>query len=502
MTTFRLPIKVLLVAAMLTTACKHTLEVNPTHLVPEEHMWTTKNDARSAVFATYGLFRAALADNNAYLVYGELRAGDFKSATRSDLNAVAANQLNATTATLEGWKNWRRFYAVIAQANLCLEKLSLVQQHDFRYTSEEMKLDIANIRFLRALTYFYLVRIWGDVPLLINTGDGSFKPVKRESQDKVLGQATQDALAALAALPWNYSDDSPELLSPYWGQQGGQWQGVIGSKGAAYTLLAHIAAWQGDYLAAEKYAHIAIDNKARGGYSFVDATTLTAAGGPFSGQGADVILALPFNSSYQESSGSGHIEDWTLSEPYISRVTPDIYVPNDTILRIFNEANDSRFKVTAGGVATGNYFTGFGNPMPMFTKIKQLSIAGANPLRMFQSAIIIFRYEELVLLRAEALLFLGKNEDAILQLNGVRGQRNLPDYTPAIGNLADAILQERRRELLGEGWRWYDLVRFEKLGVYTGLKPADIAQGAQWWPVSKEVLSSGKEITQNKFWQQ
>lgn len=219
MTTFRLPIKVLLVAAMLTTACKHTLEVNPTHLVPEEHMWTTKNDARSAVFATYGLFRAALADNNAYLVYGELRAGDFKSGSRSDLSAVASNQLNATTTTLEGWKSWRRFYAVIAQANLCLEKLSLVHQNDFRYTPEEMKLDIANIRFIRALTYFYLVRIWGDVPLLINTGDGSFKPVKRESQDKVLGQASRDALAALAALPWNYTDNSPELLSPYWDNQ-------------------------------------------------------------------------------------------------------------------------------------------------------------------------------------------------------------------------------------------------------------------------------------------
>lgn len=489
-------------ATLFTTACKHTLEVDPTHLVPEEHMWTTKNDARSAVFATYGLFRAALADNNAYLVYGEMRAGDFKSTTRSDLNAVTSNQLNATSTALEEWKNWRRFYAAIAQANLCLEKLSLVHKNDFRYTAEEMKLDIANVRFMRALTYFYLVRIWGDVPLLTNTGDGNFTPVKRSPADKVLELAAQDATVALAGLPWNYSDISPEMPSPYWAQPGSLWKGIVATKGAAYTLLAHIAAWKGDYLTTEKYTRLAIDNKSKGGYTFVNTAGLTGDAGTFSGAGDNIIFALPFKNIYQESSGSGHIEDWSLAEPYISRITPDIYVPNDTILRIFNESNDERFKVTDGGVAAGSYFTGFGNPIPLFTKIKQLSVSGSNPLRMFQSAIIVFRYEELVLLRAEALLFLGKDADAILQLNGVRAQRGLPDYTAAKGPLRNALLQERRRELLGEGWRWYDLVRFESLGAYTGLKPADIANGAQWWPVSKAVLSVNSEITQNKFWQQ
>jgi hypothetical protein len=502
MTTLRIYITVLLAAALLTSACRRTLEVDPTHLVPEQHMWTTKNDARSAVFGAYGLFRAALADNNAWLAYGELRAGDFSSAARSDLNALATNQLNATSPALEQWKSWRRFYAVVAQTNLCLEKLPLVHEQDFRYTLEEQKLDIANVRFMRALTYFYLVRIWGDVPLLNNTGDGSFSPVKRVSQDTVLAVASQDALTALADLPWNYSEISPEMPSPYWSQPGSVWKGILGTKGAAYTLLAHIAAWKGDYLSAEAYARQAMDNKAKGNYNFADIATLTADGGTFGGQGPDVIFALPFNNIYQESSASGHIENWTLADPYISRVTPDIYVSNDTILRIFNEPGDGRFKVTEGGVSAGNYFSGFGNPMPVFTKIKQMSITGNDPLRMFQSAIVIFRYEELVLLRAEALLFLGKTEDAIQQLNSVRGQRGLPDYTAAQGPLSNAILQERRRELLGEGWRWYDLVRFEKLGAFTGLQPADIARGAQWWPVAADVLSSSPQIGQNKFWQQ
>ncbi|CAL1519837.1 RagB/SusD family nutrient uptake outer membrane protein [Chitinophaga sp. MM2321] len=502
MTNIRLHIKILLAATILMVSCKHTLELDPTHLVPDAQMWRTKNDARSAVFATYGMFRAALADNNAYLAYGELRGGDFSSASRSDLDAVTGNQLNATYTTLENWKNWRRFYAAIAQANLCLEKLSLVHENDFRYTVEEMKLDIANIRFLRALTYFYLVRIWGDVPMVTTTTDGSFTPVQRESQAKILAMAGQDATAAAAGLPWQYNQQYPEQQSPYWGQGGALWKGVIASKGAAYALLAHIAAWSGDYLVTEKYTRLAIDNKAAGGYTFADVATLTGVDGTFAGQAPNVIFALPFNKTYQESSAGGHIEDWALAEPFISRVSPDIYVSNDSILRIFNEPGDLRFKVGDGGAASGNYFTGFGNPLPMFTKIKQLSITGADPLRSFQSAIIIFRYEELVLLRAEAMLFLSKNPDAIQLLNSVRAQRGLPAFKATDGNLAQAILQERRRELLGEGWRWYDLVRFDKLTDYSRFTSADIAAGAQWWPVAKDVLDGSKQIIQNKFWQQ
>lgn len=460
-------------------------------------MWTTRNDARSAVFGTYGLLRAALADNNAWLAYGELRGGDFKSAARMDLSQVTVNQLNATSPALEQWKNWRRFYAAVAQANLCLEKLSLVHQNDFRYTTEELQLDQAHIHFLRALTYFHLVRIWGDVPLLLHTGDGSFAPMKRESQARVLDAAMRDALAAADNLPWNYATLSTELKSPYWGQNGAVWKGVVATKGAAYTLLAHIAAWKGDYLTTEKYTRLTLDNRTLANYSYADIATLTGDGGTFGGQAGNVIFALPFNNLYQESSASGHIEDWTLSEPYITRVRPDVYVSNDTILKIFSEPNDNRFKVTDGGTAAGNYFSGFGNAMPMFTKIKQMAVSGANPLRLFQSAIVIFRYEELVLLRAEALYFLGKNEDAILQLNGVRAQRGLPDYTAAVGPLNWVILQERRRELLGEGWRWYDLARFDRLPM----KPADMANGALYWPIAQDVLSSSPLVEQNKFWQ-
>lgn len=492
----------LLVIALFMPSCKKTLDVSSTHLVPVAQMWKTKNDARSAVFATYGLFRAALADNNAWFVYGELRSGDFVSVSRTDLKAVSSNNLNATSSIMEGWKNWRRFYAAIVQADLCLEKLELVHQNDFRYTDDELKLDIANVRFLRAMTYFYLVRIWGDVPLVINVSEGDFKQLKREDKEKVLDFATQEALKAVIDLPWQYNGKYPEQQGNYWEQNGTFWKGKLATKGAAYDLLAHISAWRGNYLEVAKYTATIMDNNSAGNYNFINTSTLTnTQGGVFGGQADDIIFALPFNKDYQESSSTGHIESWTLALPYIARQIPDIYIPNDTILNIFQEQGDQRFSINEiSGSTQGNYFTAFGSPVPIFSKIRALSVTGNNPLNNFQSAIVIFRYEEVVLLRAEALFYLRKSSDAIALLNSIRTRRGLEEFKPGDGPLEEAIFQERRRELLGEGWRWFDMVRFGKTSDYTGLTLQDIQKGALLWPISNDILSGNSQISQNSYW--
>lgn len=482
-------------------SCNKDLDVAPTHFVPINQMWKTKNDARSALFATYGLMRAALADNNAYLAYGELRAGDFSGISNSDLNAAVTSNLNATSTTLESWKSWRRFYAVIAQANLCTEKLAVVHENDFRYTDDELALDLANVRFLRALAYFYLVRIWGDVPLVTSASEGGFLPVQRVDKQRILDYALQETEAVADHLPWQYNGNFPEQQGNYWDQQPGYWNGIIATKATAYALMAHIAAWEGDYLSSANYTAMIMNNKSSGGYDFVSTDDLTnSQGGVFLGQAADIILALPFNKDFQESSKTGHIEAWTLAAPYINRQVPELYVPNDTILSIFSEQGDERFSVNENGTSAGNYFTSFGNPVPIFSKIRELSTSGDHPLENYQSAIVIFRYEEIVLLRAESLLFLGRTDEAVQLLNSVRSHRGLAELDGSEGPLDEAILAERRRELLGEGWRWYDLIRFNKLSQYTKLTSQEVKQGAWLWPISKEILRDAPGMNQNAFW--
>lgn len=489
------------IVLFVSVSCRKMLDVPSTHLVPVNQMWKSKNDARSALFATYGLMRAALANNNAYFVYGEMRAGDFLSTSNADLRAVLSNDLNATSSVMEDWKNWRRFYAVIAQANLCMTNLETVHQNDFRYTEDELKLDLANVRFIRALAYFYLVRIWGDVPLITNLPGNNFNEVKREDQHKVLDFAMQEVLEALNDLPWQYNGSFPEQQGLYWGQSASFWKGKIATKGSAYSLLAHLAAWRGNYLDAARYTKKITDNISLSGFDWSYTSTLTNPdGGVFKGQSDDIIFFLSTYSEYQESSATGHIEAWTLALPYINRQVPIIYVPNDTIVNVFNETGDERFYIDTNGVSHGNYFTGFGSPAPVFSKIRLLSVSGENPMQNYESGIVLFRYEEIELLQAEALYFLGNSDEAIHWLNAVRSQRGLPDYKEGKDELGDAILNERRRELMGEGWRWYDLIRFNKVTQYSSLTPGDIEGGVLLWPIATDVLDHTPGMMQNDYW--
>ncbi|WP_316817216.1 RagB/SusD family nutrient uptake outer membrane protein [Pedobacter nyackensis] len=494
----------LLVTCLITlseTGCKKSLDINSTNMVKTDQMWKVKNDARSAVFATYGLLRAALSNENAFFAYGELRGGDFSVTNRQDISSVVNQDLNADYGAMSEWKDWRRFYAVIAQANLCLEKLSLVTKNDFRYREEDLKLDMANVRFLRALSYFYIARIWGNAPLIRSNTEGSFTEKTQASEADLLSFAAAETADAAKDLPWRYDGKGPEQLGLYYGQTSAQLQSIIATKAAAYALAAHIAAWQGDYATTEKNCELVIDNNANGGYNTTSTGNLTSSSGIFSGQGFSVIFSINFAAKNQEASIKGHVEDWTLSEPFIAKKTPDIYIPKDSILKIFNESNDARFSLAADGSTVGSYFTNFSNSIPMFSKIKNLSVSQTPVFRSYQSAIVIFRLEEIMLLRAEAKVFLNYKADAVTYLNQVRTIRGLSEFASTDGNtILETIFKERRRELLGEGWRWYDLIRLKKVKAFTKLTDADIAMGATKWPISKSALNNNGKLVQNKFW--
>ncbi len=482
-------------------SCKKTLDVDSTSLVTTDQMWKVKNDARSAVFATYGLMRAALSNENAFFVYGELRGGDFSVTSRQDIASVVKQDLNAEYGAMAEWKDWRRFYAVIVQANLCIEKLQLVTKADFRYRAEDLKLDIANVRFLRALAYFYLARIWGNVPLIRANAEGDFTERSQSSEADILAFAGTEAAEAAVDLPWRYNGTFPEQQGQYYAQSDAQLRSIIATKAAAYALAAHIAALQGDYATTEKNCRLIVDNSSNGGYAVSAAADLSSATGVFSGQGFSVIFSINFAAKNQEASIKGHVEDWTLSEPFIAKKTADIYVPKDSIIKIFNEANDARFSLAADGSTVGNYFTNFSNSAPMFSKIKNLSVSQVPVFKSYQSAIVIFRLEEILLLRAEADVFLNYTSDALVNLNKVRTNRGLTEFLSTDkAAILQSVIKERRRELLGEGWRWFDLVRLKQVKNFTKLTTEDIAAGAAKWPISKVTLNNNSKLIQNNFW--
>jgi hypothetical protein len=532
-------ITTVLIALTASFSCKKVENVKSPHLQTEVQNWKTIADGRTNLFGAYGLMRSALASDNTQWLMGDLRNGDFVSTGREDFNAIIEGRLNASFPIINRLSNWRRFYAVINACSIFIERSGEILANDARYTELNNKVDIAQAKALRALAYFYLVRIWGDVPLFTSSNDGQFAQLPRTSQARVLSFCKTELMEAAQVLPFRYGSNDPILPGDYYGAQLGQWQGAALTRISAYCLLAHIAAWEKNYIDCEVYTKFVLDNYPKLGnggagtarYLTINELTATfpdAASqqvNPFGYKSQTQLIGFSFEYGSSAATATGHIEELTLAAPIIPKTKPEIFVPKDSINVIFRDPRDLRFSVDE--VATTDarrndkyaivyqpyYFTNYSSERPIFSKIRAIADnkASGNFL-MYSSAILFTRLEEITLLRAEALAVLNRRGDAINALNRATQLRGVsPFLETSSEDVLDAIFAERRRELMGEGWRWYDIIRYNRIKNPTGVfmykngQPLTFAQaqaaGALYWPVSPEVINNNPTVSQNPFWQ-
>ncbi len=504
-------------------SCKKIEDVQSVRLATEETNWKTLEDARANIQSVYGLMRSATVSDNTHWLMGDLRQGDFQITNRADLKSIVSGQLNAQYPVINRITNWRRFYAVVNAASLFIERSKQIVPLDSRYTSINNNVDIAQARILRAFAYFYMVRIWGDVPLLTSSHDGDFIKLPRTSKEKVLQFATAELLAAAQVVPFKYGGDDPILPGLYYGAGWATWNGNVFTRLSAYIILAHIAAWQGNYLDAANYTKFVLDNytKSNGsgsnGIVYLDMDALTENlnyYSPFAFKRATVLVGFPFEAGNGLSTANGHIEQLTLASPFIPKAQPEMFVPKDSILKIFTDPNDLRFSINPiNGLYRTNYFYNFTSEQPIFNKIKVIYTAQTSGnLTLFSSTMLFSRIEEVSLLRAEACAVLGQRDEAVAALNKAANLRGTAQFDiNGSANLIDAIFQERRRELMGEGWRWYDLVRYNRIknpsGTYINKNgtPLTFKQfenaGGIYWPVSQDVINANPSVIQNPYWQ-
>jgi len=497
----------LLVSVIAFSSCNKALETDSTRVVGEKNAWNTVEDARSGILGVYALTRAALSDNNGHWIYGDVRTGEFLSPKRQDLKAVIGNNLNAAYPVMEALSDWTRFYAIVNGANVFLENVGHVKETDKRYTSNNMTVDIAQARFLRAFAYFYMVRIWGDVPFITSSDEGKFTNKPRESQARILAWAEQEMLKAAADLPFIYSGGDVQQPTDYYNETSGRWGGALATKVTVYAVLAHLAAWNADYTSVSKYAKFVEDNYGRSAGGFTGSADLSNSNGFFYNKNTRQMFG--FNSDYGHVDGSstGHIEELTLAEPVMTKSVPDIYLPKDSILKYFNLPKDQRFAVDTLGQAKydGRYFTNLNGKYPIFSKIKVIQGGGTDPnFRYFTSALVFTRLEDIILLRAEALSVLGDQNGALNELLVVQGRR-YDDVTALVdaintNDVIKLIFEERHRELMGEGSRWYDLIRYNKIKQNDAKFMNLINSGGIYWPISRKLLSQNSLLTQNAYW--
>ncbi len=300
----------------------------------------------------------------------------------------------------------------------------------------------------------------------------------------------------------------------YYGYSSSQWLNAPITRLAAYATLAHIAAWQGRYLDVAVYTEFVVSNAAKSNLTTATTTILVT---QLFNSGVNnnyrQLIGFGFNRNLGETTSEGHIEQLTLANTTLypmSKQLPEIYVSKDSIAAVFprtNGSNDERFGVSGTSLQQTiytNYFENYNAAVPVFKKIRVVdgNTGNAGQFAVFNSSIVFTRLEEIKLLRAEALAVLGQTDGAYQELNGIRGIRGLPAVFPSpLRDLLTEVFAERRRELMGEGWRWYDLVRFNRLKRTNPAFNELIDKGGIYWPIAQEVINRNSKIIQNTYWQ-
>lgn len=314
---------------------------------------------------------------------------------------------------------WTQAYRVISSMNLIINADAASLKGDQAYIAHLQGEALA----LRALAHFDLMRNYGQqyvggtlgVPY-VTIFKGNEESPKRNTIDEVKAAIYKDLDGAFAKMDDAYFDDSKEFLSKY----------------AAKAIESKVATYFGDWDRAKTSSKEVIDY---GAYAIVPAADYVTS---FAQRGSkNSIFELAFSSTDNEGiNGLGYM--YRYDDGY-----GDIEVLENATT-IF-DAGDVRADILG--------LEG--------TKIRNL---GKYPELNGYDNVNIIRFEEIILNYAEALSNTGG--DAVAQLNLLTAARGAAPYTTAT---ADEILNERRKELMFEGFRFDDLVRAGK-----GIEKIDI----------------------------
>ena len=330
------------------------------------------------------------------------------------------NELTPVSTTVSGY--WSEFYQYIYTANLIIE--SAPKSVSLRETTKRTLEGEA--KFVRAFCYFYLVNLWGDVPLITSTDYQLSLSASRNPATEVYSSITADLKSAIELLPNDYSLSANERLRP--------------NKFAAMALLARVYLFQKDWGNAELFASQVIDNTSL--FNLEDDLN-------------NVFLTTSQEAIWQLSSGLQSGTNTPDGEIFIlTGGTPTIAL-SDYLLNSFENGDnrESQWIATYESDEITYYY-------PIKYKVK----AGATTPPVSEY-LMVLRLAELYLIRAEARASQDKLQESISDIDQIRQRAGLPLVQitdPAISknDLLTLILTERRSELFTEGGhRWLDLKR-------------------------------------------
>lgn len=441
-------ISIIILAFLVTVlSCgKSFIERPPISSVTIDALYKTDKDFQDAIIGTYQALRNQYAN---IWQFGDLRGDDafIQVSNQPSSTAVDVFSINSSDALLN--TTWANYYIAINRANTVLSKIetadvAVVKNKD-RYIGEA--------KFLRAVAYFDLVRIFGDVQMIITvptieeTAATPRTPVATVYAEVIIkdlldaaaklpvanagvevGRATRGAAKAMLGKAYLTIKDFPKAeavlqeltTSPY-----------------TYALLPNYNDLF-DYTKNEHHSEYIFDIEYEEG--------LGGLGSIFTRNFMPNVTALL---NYYNIKG-GFNESLSPTKLFV-----DLWQATDKRKDVSIQCCGSWRNPTTGAVTVFNSTTSQSYTMKYITAVAMEGDSRANWK--------VVRYADVLLMLAEALNENGKTAAALVQLNRVRNRAGLAEYTGlAQTETRDNIALERRFELSFEGHRWFDLVRTGK----------------------------------------
>ena len=459
---------------MLLSACNGDLDIINNSAVSSNSMWQEEGDATAAMYGLYNKFRSSFSEG--YMYWGEYRDGLTGQTSRDQ---VYQNQI-PTNHTFADWTN---LYTTINNANLILK-----HAQNIHFKTEESKNEVlANAYFVRAFCYYWIGRIWGDAPLLLDgfesdNQEGLFPT--RNPADAIFKQVGEDADKALTLISKNINKNIASKAS-------------ISMLKADYDLWMYKVRKSGDsYLkdAADKVNYVLSNSSYALESNYADVFN--------DNSGKEII----FEWSYiQDEFTSGSTNDYLVPSQYVSNE----YINNPIQTGSHQQwcFYTQEYKTFLTSIPTDQRikesFETFydSSKNQTFQWINKFKGHWVNNTRVFDSDVIVYRYADAILMDAEIKLAENNITGAIEALNKIAkrayGQDNYYATTISAAEVKDAIITERKKEFCAEGKLWWDFIR---LGVAFSensyLKGRENEKNVLLWPISQNSINKNPTLKQ------
>jgi hypothetical protein len=391
---------------------------------------------------------------------------------KQDENVVAYYQNNIKQSDLY----WQQLYNIIFLANSAIEGIG-----NSKTLTPAVKTHLlGEAKFMRAFCYFYLVNLYGDVPLAVSSNYSINSKLSRAPKKEVYKLMIEDLKEAQLLLVANYVDGSLTTSTD---------DRSVPNKGAATALLARVYLYNEEWKNADDQATDVINqNEMYNLENLKDVFLINSKEAIWQLKSVridvsntfDAILfkiPVDFGPNISNDLASATGGNWV----YVSKSLNNSFEPNDGRKLIWLDS------VTFGGK---NYV------FPVKYKNNTLN-------SVINERMIVMRLAEQYLIRSEARAKLGDLIGAKDDINRIRSRANLlPVMAENIEGILLAISKERRSELFTEwGHRWFDLKRTKKVDEImikeTSIKGGTWLTTSQLFPINYQDIRLNPNIIQN-----